>query len=332
MGLDNLHIGKNNTWPALFKKTLWKLLTFPFGKYLLLRTRVWLRIMRRLRGITVRDNLAIYLSAIMDIGWCMFHPRTLRNPICRFSCMVYAPKFGVHFYIRERSDDLYSILPEREGDVHRAILELLSEGDVFVDVGANIGYYTILASRKVGKTGRVIAIEAFPENVKQLKKHVEMNGATNVDIVEAAVWSSSGEELKMRFWDGFYGWVSAKNEYPRARLAGGREVTVFTRRLDDICKDCHSIKLLKLDIEGAEYEALKGAQKTLLKARFVISESEQNQREIFSLLTESGFRVRKMNFTTYIMAERNQTEQLGNLGCSIEMGLGFETRVLRCDK
>jgi predicted RNA methylase len=74
-----------------------------------------------------------------------------------------------------------------EGDVANAMLRVLREGDIAVDIGANIGYLTVLASLLVGPTGRVVAFEPDPENVLRLRANVALNTGCNVTIVEKAV-------------------------------------------------------------------------------------------------------------------------------------------------
>ena len=281
------------------------ILAFAFRRYPLSRILLWRRILRNLHGITIRDKFALYLSAIMDVARSMSHPRAPRNPICKFSCRVYAPDFGVRFHIRGGSDDLYSVLPYREGDAQEAILSPLSEGDVFVDVGANVGYYSILASKRVGPLGKVIAIEPFPGTVEQLKRNINANRVYNVNVIEAAAWSESGKKIAFKFTTGFWGQVKTD---ARSEPINDLFMT-STISIDDICGSYRYIKVLKLDIEGAEYEALKGAKKTLSKVQFLIVECSQNQRQIVHLLREMGFQVKKLNFTTYILAERKPAKQ-----------------------
>src|SRR5664279_1756690 len=74
-----------------------------------------------------------------------------------------------------------------EPEETNVILGLLHEGDVFVDVGANIGYFTLLASHAVGRTGKVFAFEPGPGNVRLLRKNVEANQCGNVWVEEKAV-------------------------------------------------------------------------------------------------------------------------------------------------
>lgn len=282
-----------------------RILPFGFSRYPFLRRMyAWLLILRNLYGASLEDRFALYFNCVMDLLWSILNPKIIRNPIGKFPCKVYAPKFNVYFYTRGGSDDLYNVLPFREGDVHDAILKPLSEGDVFIDVGANIGYYSILASRIVGQSGRVIAIEAFPDTAKQLRKNANVNGITNIEVKQAAVWSESGKKLRFKFEKGIWWPIGDKSGNA---LGSKNEVELLTTKIDDLMenfKDVNIIKVMKLDIEGAEYEALKGAEKTLLKVQFVVAECLKNKEAIMFLLKKSGFRVRKLKFTSYILAER----------------------------
>src|SRR5437879_4053080 len=71
-----------------------------------------------------------------------------------------------------------------EPDIANVMLRCLTDGDVVVDVGANVGFFTILASELVGASGRVIAFEPGQENLQRLSKNLELNESHNVTIIE----------------------------------------------------------------------------------------------------------------------------------------------------
>ena len=96
--------------------------------------------------------------------------------------------YNIVIYVRG-TDDFYYALPRREGSVHDFIVSVLKEGDVFVDVGANIGYYTILGSKLVGSKGLVIAVEPVPDTVKILRFNLRLNDIKNVLVIDKAAWS-----------------------------------------------------------------------------------------------------------------------------------------------
>lgn len=132
------------------------------------------------------------------------------------------------------------------------VTSLLSKGDICVDMGANIGYYTLLFARQVGDEGCVFAFEPDPENFKILESNIMRNGYRNVVIVPMAVSDKTGET-------NFY--ISAdKGDGRIYDSSDGRPfLTVKTTSLDDYFKSFRrSINLIKMDIQGAELRALYG--------------------------------------------------------------------------
>ena len=76
------------------------------------------------------------------------------------------------------------------------VKDMIKEGDIVIDIGAHIGYYTLLFSKLVGKTGKVFAFEAHPDNFTLLKQNVETNGYTNVVVENKAVSNYNGKIKK----------------------------------------------------------------------------------------------------------------------------------------
>ncbi|MFI5704064.1 FkbM family methyltransferase [Streptomyces xanthochromogenes] len=134
--------------------------------------------------------------------------------------------------------------------------ERLRPGDVFVDVGANIGAFSMLASRLVGETGRVIAIEASPEFHRRVLQHVELNGCSNVRAVNIAV-ADSRKTLTFVL-------ASSKNMGANSIVPfGGPAESTFEMaalplsevlRADEIAK----ARVIKIDVEGAEGGVIRG--------------------------------------------------------------------------
>jgi FkbM family methyltransferase len=138
-------------------------------------------------------------------------------------------------------------------------VEALRPGMVVLDLGANVGYYTLLAARKVDRDGVVYAFEPHPRTLRSLRDNVAMNTASNVRIFDAAVSDRSGERLlyvsDTASHSGLY--RSMEDEKPRS-------LSVATLAIDDL--DLDRIDLLKLDIEGEEQAALEGMQRTLARS------------------------------------------------------------------
>ena len=139
------------------------------------------------------------------------------------------------------------------------IAGLLHPGDVFVDVGANIGYFTLLASQMVGATGRVIAVEASPRTFRLLEANVRLNGCGNVDLRHVAAGEAPGFATMVEREAG-----NAGGDQVRFTAADAPEA-VRVDRLDRMLGD-HRVRLIKLDIEGAEAKALRGATGLLERA------------------------------------------------------------------
>lgn len=128
----------------------------------------------------------------------------------------------------------------------------VKSGDVVVDLGANIGYYTLLFAKWVGAKGKVYAFEPEPENFEILKKNVELNGYKNVVLENKAVGERSGK-AKL--------YLSEENSGDHRTFGDGarRVVEVDQVALDDYFgRHKGKIDLIKMDIQGAEYGAVKG--------------------------------------------------------------------------
>ena len=160
-----------------------------------------------------------------------------------------------------------------EPGVIRYLANALREDDVFLDIGAYVGPYTLLASRLVGPGGRVYAFEPDPVARGRLLRNVRVNSAANVEVVAEAVTDRDGRE-----------WLSPGGDEP---LLGnsesvvsphGGEMSVPTVTLDGFCA-AHSIRpnVLKIDVEGAEARVLAGGRHMLAEAREVVIELHERQ-------------------------------------------------------
>jgi FkbM family methyltransferase len=139
---------------------------------------------------------------------------------------------------------------------HKQLLfrKAIHPGNVVYDIGANAGFYSLLASVLVGDKGHVYAFEPLPGNIRNLRKHLEMNRATNCTVIDAAVSSSDGEAKFDPSADRFTAHLSPAGCIPVRTVALDTLVSQET-----ICPP----DFMKIDIEGAEYECLKGCEKTI---------------------------------------------------------------------
>lgn len=170
-----------------------------------------------------------------------------------------------------------------------ALLRVLKQGQVVFDVGANIGYYTLLASKTVGAAGRVFAFEPFPRNISYLHRHLALNRVSNVAVVPAACSDGTGLAMFEESPDCAEGRLSdAKTIGARAGLSLVATVTVDdVVRLTGIVPD-----VMKIDVEGAEARVLRGASATLAAARptlILAVHSETARRECTTILAALGY-------------------------------------------
>lgn len=148
---------------------------------------------------------------------------------------------------------------ELEPGVRRLIQKILRPGDVFVDVGANIGMHTIAAAQSVKPEGRVIAFEPYPPTVSLLRQSIFLNGFS--DIVEIRPCAVANLEGDLPI---YLGATSGHHSlYAPLEGASKKTVNVSIVRLDDVIKSDTAVKIVKIDVEGAEIDVIRGAVFTL---------------------------------------------------------------------
>jgi FkbM family methyltransferase len=150
-------------------------------------------------------------------------------------------------------------------------LARLEPGDVFVDVGANIGLYSILAARRIGATGRVLAFEPSSREFTRLLANLEMNGARAVTPFSVALSSAPGF-LELHVAPTHTGLNTLRVSDATAHaFRDARAQTVGVLRFDEAIApllDGKRVKLMKIDVEGAEMEVLLGMETSLAAGLF----------------------------------------------------------------
>lgn len=168
-----------------------------------------------------------------------------------------------------------------ERDAQRTFAERIRPGDVVYDVGANAGFFTLLASKLAGPSGAVYAFEPLLRNLELLKKHVQLNDAQNVHIVPLAVSDRAGRARFATADSAAMGGLSER---------GGIEVETTT--LDSFRDTTPPPAFIKMDIEGAEHDALSGARSLLRETGPDILLSMHGfvqQQRCTALLREEGY-------------------------------------------
>lgn len=179
-----------------------------------------------------------------------------------------------------------------EGDKVRSFAERVRPGQTVYDLGAHIGYYTLLASRLVGPDGRVIALEPEPQNLRFLRRHLQLNRVTNVEVVEAAVTDSVGE-ISFEV-----GPTSTTGKVAAGGVASSLAVRCVT--IDDLVlvQGMPAPDLIKMDIEGAEGLALRGAEQVFARYRptiFLATHNPPVHRECIGFLEALDYQIRAID-------------------------------------
>jgi FkbM family methyltransferase len=166
-------------------------------------------------------------------------------------------------------------------------------GDVFLDIGANIGYFTLIASKIVGNEGKVYSFEPDTTNFSILNKNVELNNCKNVTLVKKAVSDKTGKS-------DFYLDKNDLGKHSIFNLDQGKRIEIETVKLDDYFRNYSGkIDLIKMDIQGAEWLAIRGMKNMLEKNEKVkiyteldpdaLIKSGTNPQEYMKMLTDLGF-------------------------------------------
>lgn len=175
-----------------------------------------------------------------------------------------------------------------EIEVQEAMRRLLRPGDTVVDVGANIGFFSLLAARLVGPQGRVYAVEPAPENVAAIRANTELNGVANVEAVEVAAGAAAGRSRLLVVEDQSWSMMESQGDHP----LGKERIEVEVAPVDDLVGQGRIAppRLVKIDVEGAEPDVLRGARRTLAEHRpAVICELHGTNEPVAEALEAAGY-------------------------------------------
>jgi FkbM family methyltransferase len=188
-----------------------------------------------------------------------------------------------------------------ERHVTRVIRSSLKPGAVVIDIGANIGYYTLMSAACVGARGKVIAFEPSSDNCALLKMSLRKNNFDNVLIHSKAVADKNG--LASFSMDDSNGTISQNREMAHS-------VLVATVALDTYLQDEPRIDLIKIDIEGAEGLALNGMKRILRQHRpIILTEFNPNALRKTSDMSPEDFldQLRTLDYALYVIHNSDST-------------------------
>lgn len=242
--------------------------------YLSLVRRIW----------SAPDNQGRRLKALLRSVCWLVNKKTVRRP-------WKVPVFdGLN--LRCYPDSIIALHVVQRGERHdwdtaQLITNFLREGDTFVDVGANIGLYTLPASRIVGASGSVVAVEPSPVNRARLEENLALNGISSVRIEACALGECDGE---LAFND--------DDALAHVSMTGGG-LKVPVRILDEKIPG-GEISLMKVDVEGFELSVFEGATLSMQAGRLPVIVFEMNRShdrygvtadDIFGFLKAQGYQI-----------------------------------------
>lgn len=251
------------------------------------RIVAWLGVARDIRGRSTKDREVLRRSlavAPVEIFRDLDH---WREPTLIEDAEIEVKGLGT-FAVRCHSDDLGHVLPNNLSDIFATVRARVREGDIAIDAGSNIGAVAVCMAARAGPSGRVIAVEMMPDTAARLRLNLALNGLDWVTVIELALSDVAGRVVTAHVEAGVFGQASIMHGAGAARATD--RVEVATTTLDEVTEGLGEIALIKMDLEGAEPQALRGATDTLRRVRAIIFESWQGEDcETARVLRDAGF-------------------------------------------
>src|SRR5579862_3802422 len=212
--------------------------------------------------------------------WSKFYEKRSPGDVTLYhdATLGLAPRMRMDLLAGDVISDSIAFTGIYELSLSRTVADRASHGGMFVDVGANLGYFTLLWMAG-GSSNRCVAIEASPRNVQLLRQNVKKNGCDDrVKVIAGAAGDASGQRKfdpgpkEQTGWGGLTG-----------DAASDDAIEVGVQRLDEIFDLSERIALLKIDVEGADTLVLMGCEKLLQEKRVKEIWYEQNRPRMRSL-------------------------------------------------
>lgn len=204
---------------------------------------------------------------------------------------------GVTMWLDLQSEKDYW-LGTYELELQEAVRHWVRPGMTAYDVGANIGYISLMLAKAVGAGGRVVAFEALPANAVRLRQNTaESPFGANIEVQQAAVVAQAGEVSFLVGPSGGTG--KAQGSAGRSNLAYHQQVSVPGISLDEFVyqQDHHAPQVIKLDIEGGEVLALPGMRRVLRQARPILLmelHGPESAQAAWQELSAAKYRIRRL--------------------------------------
>ena len=214
---------------------------------------------------------------------------------------------GLWFDLNPRTDRHY-YRGTTEQLVQETLRRMVQSGMVVYDVGANVGFFTLLMRRFVGESGQVFAFEPDPEMFGELSRNVTRNGCRNITTVHAAVWSSTG---LVRFCRADPMQSPSRGTGSVSANATDDVVISQSVSLDEFAEGAPAPDLIKCDAEGAEVEVFRGARRLLEEQRPVVLceiHSTVQSKELTRVFESADYALESVDQNHWLVTPRPEPE------------------------
>ena len=231
---------------------------------------------------------------------------------------------GRKIFTRNNDGLALSIFKIYEPNQTEIVKKYVHEGDIVIDIGAHVGYYTLLMAQLVGENGKVYSFEPDPVNFQLLKKSVEINGFENVVLIQKAV-SNITDKVKLFLGDN----DSAINRIYDAKLGDAKEsIDAESVTIDEYFKENNElINFIKIDSEGSEVKIINGMEQFLSRNQelvmmteffpFLIKKSGDEPNQYLKSLEKFGF-------SLYNILDKNEKTNKINSENFLESGINSQ--------
>lgn len=199
------------------------------------------------------------------------------------------------------------------------IKKTLKPNNTFIDIGANIGSYSLIASKGVGKNGKVICFEAIKKTFNKLTKNINDNGLINIEVYNNAIYNNN-QILTLFVANNSNLGMSSIHQHDSQ---SGTKESCEAVTLDSFIKSnsIEAIDLIKIDVEGAELYALEGMKECIQKfkpsifielSNNVLKNTEINKQQIIDLLINQGYKMFGINEKGELISPEKQDDNYHN--------------------
>lgn len=254
-------------------------------------------------------NILIKAAKFFIRGYNLSRFAPLRKAFNSMYSFVQGPGYLIkvgefQMYLDEKDTLGLSVGRAHEPHITKLTKKYIKESDVVLDLGANIGYFTLIFSKLVGLKGKIFAFEPDPTNFAILRENVLINKCSNVILIQKAVSKTSGKGTI---------YLSENNKGDHRIFDSGdnrKEIIIETTSLDDYFKNFSRINFVKMDIQGSEILALRGMKKILKKNKkhikiqaefwpYGLRRAKTEPEEFFNILEKYNFCFFEINEADY---------------------------------